>query len=64
MCVSMDMTARRADWCHEQCFRSMLPIAKLDMDIAEKNAKKRPYLRGRQVLFRFPLLNYVIIRVF
>lgn len=39
LCVSMDMTARRADWCHEQCFRSMLPIAKLDMDIAKRTQR-------------------------
>ncbi len=47
LCVSMDMMSMK-------CFRSMLPIAKLDMDIA-KERKETSSPPGPQVLFRFPL---------
>ena len=36
LCASMNMTVRRADWCHEQGFRSMLPVVRLDADLAKK----------------------------
>ena len=39
LCASMNMTVRRADWCHEQGFRSMLPVAKLDADLAKKSRR-------------------------
>lgn len=39
LCSSMDMTVRRADWYQEQCFSSMLPLAKLDPEIARKSRR-------------------------
>ena len=52
LCTSMDMTARQADWCHEQCFRSMLPVAKLDEDI-EKRTRRNILTSGAAAAFLF-----------
>ena len=38
-CASMNMTIRRADYCHEQCYLSMLPLCKLDPDIDRKSRR-------------------------
>ena len=38
-CASMNMSIRRADYCHEQCFKSMLPLCKLDADIKKKSRR-------------------------
>ena len=38
-CAAMNMTIRRADYCHEQCFKSMLPLCKLDPDIDRKSRR-------------------------
>ena len=52
LCSSIDFTVRRADWCHEQCFRSMLPIAKIDADI-EKKTKRNVLTSGAAAAFPF-----------
>lgn len=52
LCSSMDFTARRADWCHEQCFRSMLPLAKMDPDI-EKKSRRNVLTTGAAAAFPF-----------
>lgn len=52
LCSSMDFTIRRADWCHEQCFRSMLPLAKLDPDI-EKKSRRNILTTGAAAAFPF-----------
>ena len=38
-CAAMNMTIRRADYCHEQCFKSMLPLCRLDPDIDRKSRR-------------------------
>ncbi len=38
-CAALNMTIRRADYCHEQCFMSMLPLCKLDPDIDKKSRR-------------------------
>lgn len=52
LCVSMNFTVRRADWCHEQCFRSMLPLAKMDADI-EKKMRRNVLTSGAAAAFPF-----------
>lgn len=52
LCASMDFTVRRADWCHEQCFRSMLPLAKIDPDI-ERKARRNVLTSGAAAAFPF-----------
>ena len=52
LCLSMDFTARRADWCHEQCFLSMLPLAKMDADI-EKKTRRNVLTSGAAAAFPF-----------
>lgn len=51
-CASMNMTVRRADYCHEQCFKSMLPLCKLDADI-EKKARRNVLTQGAAAAFPF-----------
>lgn len=51
-CTSMNITARRADWCHEQCFRSMLPLCSLDADI-EKKSRRNILTSGAAAAFPF-----------
>lgn len=52
LCSSMDFTIRRADWCHEQCFRSMLPLAKMDPDI-ERKSRRNVLTTGAAAAFPF-----------
>ena len=52
LCASMNMTVRRADWCHEQGFRSMLPVARLDADLAKK-ARRNVLTSGAAAAFPF-----------
>ena len=52
LCSSIDFTVRRADWCHEQCFRSMLPLAKMDSDI-EKKSRRNVLTTGAAAAFPF-----------
>ena len=52
LCSSMDFTVRRADWCHEQCFCSMLPLAKMDADI-ERKTKRNVLTSGAAAAFPF-----------
>lgn len=52
LCLSMDFTVRRADWCHEQCFRSMLPLVKMDTDI-EKKTRRNVLTSGAAAAFPF-----------
>ena len=52
LAASMDFTVRRADWCHEQCFYSMLPLAKMDADI-EKKSKRNVLTSGAAAAFPF-----------
>ena len=51
-CASMNMTIRRADYCHEQCFKSMLPLCKLDVDI-EKKTRRNILTQGAAAAFPF-----------
>lgn len=51
-CASMNMTVRRADYCHEQCFKSMLPLCKLDADI-EKKTRRNVLTQGAAAAFPF-----------
>ena len=52
LCTSMNMTVRRADWCHEQGFRSMLPVVRLDPDLAKK-ARRNVLTSGAAAAFPF-----------
>lgn len=52
LCSSMDFTVRRANWCHEQCFFSMLPIVKMDADI-ERKTKRNVLTSGAAAAFPF-----------
>ena len=38
-CTSIGLTVRKADYCHEQCFMSMLPLCTLDADISAKSRR-------------------------
>lgn len=51
-CASMNLSIRRADYCHEQCFKSMLPLCKLDADI-EKKARRNILTQGAAAAFPF-----------
>ncbi len=51
-CASMNMSIRRADYCHEQCFKSMLPLCKLDADI-EKKSRRNILTQGAAGAFPF-----------
>ena len=51
-CASMNMSIRRADYCHEQCFKSMLPLCKLDADI-EKKTRRNILTHGAAGAFPF-----------
>ena len=51
-CASMNMSIRRADYCHEQCFKSMLPLCKLDADI-EKKTRRNILTQGAAGAFPF-----------
>lgn len=51
-CASMNMSIRRADYCHEQCFKSMLPLCKLDADI-EKKSRRNILTQGAAAAFPF-----------
>lgn len=52
LCTSICFTARRADWCHELCFRSMLPLAKMDADI-ERKTRRNVLTTGAAAAFPF-----------
>lgn len=52
LCASMDLTVRRSDWLHEQNFYSMLPLCKLDVDIA-KQTKRNILTSGAAGAFPF-----------
>lgn len=51
-CASMNMSIRRAEYCHEQCFVSMLPLCKLDADI-EKKTRRNILTQGAAGAFPF-----------
>lgn len=51
-CAAMGLTIRRANYCHEQCFLSMLPLCKLDSDIAAKT-KRNVLTSGAAAAFPF-----------
>lgn len=51
-CASMNMSIRRAEYCHEQCFMSMLPLCKLDADI-EKKTRRNILTQGAAGAFPF-----------
>lgn len=52
LCASMDLTVRRSNWLHEQTFYSMLPLCKLDVDIA-KQTKRNVLTSGAAGAFPF-----------
>lgn len=49
---AMNMTVRRADYCHEQCFKSMLPLCCLNGDI-EKKSRRNILTQGAAGAFPF-----------
>ena len=51
-CASMNMSIRRAEYCHEQCFMSMLPLCRLDADI-EKKTRRNILTQGAAGAFPF-----------
>lgn len=51
-CASMNMSIRRAEYCHEQCFVSMLPLCRLDADI-EKKTRRNILTQGAAGAFPF-----------
>ena len=51
-CTSMNMSIRRAEYCHEQCFMSMLPLCRLDADI-EKKTRRNILTQGAAGAFPF-----------
>ena len=51
-CASMNMSIHRAEYCHEQCFMSMLPLCKLDADI-EKKTRRNILTQGAAGAFPF-----------
>ena len=51
-CASMNMSIRRAEYCHEQCSMSMLPLCKLDADI-EKKTRRNILTQGAAGAFPF-----------
>lgn len=52
LCRSMDWIVRRADYKHEQCYRSMLPLASLDPEI-EKKSRRNVLTNGAAAAFPF-----------
>ena len=54
-CAAMNMTIRRADYCHEQGFKSMLPLCKLDPDI---DRKSRRNILTQSAAAAFPFSSY------
>lgn len=51
-CASMNMSIRRAEYCHEQCFVSMLPLCRLDAD-TEKKTRRNILTQGAAGAFPF-----------
>ena len=51
-CAALNMTIRRADYCHEQCFMSMLPLCKLDADV-DKKSRRNILTQGAAGAFPF-----------
>lgn len=51
-CASMNMTVRKADYCHEQCFKSMLPFCRLDTDL-ERQTRRNVLTSGAAAAFPF-----------
>ena len=51
-CTSLGLYVRRADWSHEQCFKSMLPLGQLDGDI-EKRTRRNVLTFGAAAAFPF-----------
>ena len=51
-CGSLNMTIRRADYCHEKCFISMLPLCGLDRDI-EIKTRRNILTEGAAAAFPF-----------
>lgn len=54
-CTAIGLTARNADWCHEQCFLSLLPLCQLNAEIAAKT--KRNILTSAAAA-AFPFSSY------
>ena len=51
-CTSLGLYIRRADWSHEQCFKSMMPLNFIDADI-EKRSRRNVLTFGAAVAFPF-----------
>lgn len=51
-CTSLGLYTRRADWSHEQCFKSMLPLNFIDADI-EKRTRRNVLTFGAAAAFPF-----------
>ena len=51
-CGSLNMTIRRADYCHEKCFISMLPLCGLDRD-TERRTRRNILTEGAAAAFPF-----------
>lgn len=51
-CGSLNMTVRRADYCHEKCFISMLPLCGLDRD-TERRTRRNILTEGAAAAFPF-----------
>lgn len=51
-CTSLGLYVRRADWSHEQCFKSMLPLGFLDADI-ERRTRRNVLTFGAAAAFPF-----------
>lgn len=51
-CASIMMTVRRADYCHEQCFKSVLPLLNIDADI-ERQSRRNVLTSGAAAAFPF-----------
>ena len=51
-CTSLGLYIRRADWSHEQCFKSILPLNHIDADI-EKRTRRNVLTFGAAAAFPF-----------
>ena len=51
-CTSLGLYIRRADWSHEQCFKSMMPLNFIDADI-EKRSRRNVLTFGAAAAFPF-----------
>lgn len=51
-CTSLGLYIRRADWSHEQCFKSILPLNFIDADI-EKRSRRNVLTFGAAAAFPF-----------